>query len=68
MLYRLLQSVARAIMYNVSGLVALILLWCLCTLDREFFYRANHTIFYRLSGNIFADDSMNASVFESEDP
>ena len=55
-------------MYNVSGLVALILLWFLCTLDREFFYRANHTIFYRLSGNIFADDSMNASVFQSEDP
>lgn len=66
MLYRLLQSVARAVMYNVSGLVALIL-WWLCTLDREF-YRANHTIIYRLSGNIFADDSMNASVFESEDP
>ena len=29
----------------MSGLVALILLWWLCTLDREFFYRANHTIF-----------------------
>ena len=68
MLYRLLQSVARAIMYNVSGLVALILLWCLCTLDREFFLSCKSHDFYRLSGNIFADDSMNASVFESEDP
>ena len=42
MLYRLLQSVARAIMYNVSGLSGtnfVVFENFLCTLDREY-YRA----------------------------
>ena len=53
-------------MYNVSGLVALIL-WCFEIQCARLIVNIR-ALFYRLSGNIFADDSMNASVFESEDP
>ena len=35
-----------------------------CTLDRDYFCVG----VYRLSGNIFAEDSINASVLESEEP
>lgn len=68
MLYRLLytQSVARAIMYNVSGRVALIL-WCFEIQSARLIVNIR-ALFYRLSGNIFADDSINASVLESEEP
>lgn len=56
-------------MYNVSGLVALFFCWCSefkCARVIVNIFRA--LFLYRLSGNIFADDSINASVLESEDP
>ena len=36
-----------------------------CTLDRDYFFCVG---VYRLSGNIFAEDSINASVLDSKEP
>ena len=53
-------------MYNVNAWAE----WhykIVCTqIDRGYFLRRRSN--YRLSGNIFAEDSINASVLESEEP
>ena len=39
-----------------------------CTqIDRDYYFLRGRSN-YRLSGNIFAEDSINASVLESEEP